>query len=747
MKFAARLMLACAALALAGAKPTVAAEDAADETIRALARRLGQSEPLVRIGLEDAPRIRLRSSTALYLMDPATGRPVAEEAFRGELVVLVLGGPPEPLAPVFRVQVGAYHDEERARAEAARLRAVLSLPVALHRDPDRGVWRLRLGAARNRDGLGEVLERLRRSGLGDAWIVEEPPPAPPPEGLRLVDEAFVDHPVPAARLVAYAAGGAHVEVEGKPYRGLVELRATPAGTVRPVNWIHIEEYLLGVVPAELGPEVWPQLEALKAQAVAARTYAWRNRGQFEAFGFDLCASPRCQVYGGVLAEHPISDRAVYETAGEILAFRGKPIQALYTATCGGHTEDVELIFPEERAPYLRGVACRAESRVLERMHVTLRGREPRSLIAEDGTDLSRPWALLVTLGVIEPTLGEAALREPVSGARLREWTRRLALAAGRPAPAGPPPRCDSLGEAALALLRDLGWEERARVLLDEADLPALLRDPEARELPPPQRRALGYLVGIEALRPFPDGSLGVARPPSAARLIPALLRFAETYGVGALVDGVFAGLGARGLRFAVGKGDLELPLARDAFLFGLTGGRVVGTATLDLWPGDRVRLRQGERGAVEFLELAPPVRGTSDDRAAAVYSWEERRSAAEIERAVRRRTDVGRLEDLRVLRRGRSGRIVELEVVGDSGRTVVRGFDIRRLLDLRESLTVVELQRDSAGGLRGAVFTGKGWGHGVGLCQVGAYGMALRGADYREILHHYYTGVELRRIE
>ena len=103
------------------------------------------------------------------------------------------------------------------------------------------------------------------------------------------------------------------------------------------------------------------------------------------------------------------------------------------------------------------------------------------------------------------------------------------------------------------------------------------------------------------------------------------------------------------------------------------------------------------------------------------------------------------LLDLRAVRRGVSGRIVELAVVGSKGSTVVKGFDVRNLLDLRESLTVIELQRDPSGRITSAVFAGKGWGHGVGLCQVGAYGMAMRGSDYKEILSHYYPGIALSK--
>jgi stage II sporulation protein D len=70
---------------------------------------------------------------------------------------------------------------------------------------------------------------------------------------------------------------------------VIELRISPYGTVRAIDWIEREAYLRGVVPAELGPEIWPQLDALKAQAVAARTYLQANLGQFAREGFDLCA--------------------------------------------------------------------------------------------------------------------------------------------------------------------------------------------------------------------------------------------------------------------------------------------------------------------------------------------------------------------------------------------------------------------------------------------------------------------------
>src|SRR6185436_1522233 len=131
-----------------------------------------------------------------------------------------------------------------------------------------------------------------------------------------------------------------------------------------VNVLNVEDYLKGVVPKEMGPTIYPELEALKAQAVAARTYLEANRGQFAEDGFDICDSARCQVYGGLSAEHPLSDFSVDQTAGVIATYEGHPINALYTATCGGHTEDLKNVFREMEGPYLKGVECYADEAAL-----------------------------------------------------------------------------------------------------------------------------------------------------------------------------------------------------------------------------------------------------------------------------------------------------------------------------------------------------------------------------------------------
>ncbi|MBI4863685.1 MAG: SpoIID/LytB domain-containing protein, partial [Candidatus Riflebacteria bacterium] len=99
------------------------------------------------------------------------------------------------------------------------------------------------------------------------------------------------------------------------------------------------------------------LEALKAQAVAARTYAFRNRDTFRSRGYGLKANEQSQVYGGVNLEDPRTARAVNDTRGILVTYRGEAIEALFHAACGGVTENNEEVWASPPAAYERAVAC------------------------------------------------------------------------------------------------------------------------------------------------------------------------------------------------------------------------------------------------------------------------------------------------------------------------------------------------------------------------------------------------------
>src|SRR5207244_10101988 len=153
------------------------------------------------------------------------------------------------------------------------------------------------------------------------------------------------------------AGSPHIEAENRSYHEAIEVFGNSRNTFTVVNELPIEDYLLGVVPNELSPTTYGEIEALKAQAVAARTYVTRNMGQSKNEGYDICSTDACQVYMGEGTEHPLSTQAVAETRGVIATYKDQPINALYSSTCGGRTEDAENIF-DEKFPYLVSTICK-----------------------------------------------------------------------------------------------------------------------------------------------------------------------------------------------------------------------------------------------------------------------------------------------------------------------------------------------------------------------------------------------------
>jgi stage II sporulation protein D len=153
-----------------------------------------------------------------------------------------------------------------------------------------------------------------------------------------------------------ATGSPTVNVIGKgTYRGALEVRASDtSGTLNAVDAVGLEDYVRGVVSRE-SPASWPA-EALKAQAVAARSYVIST--VFRGSGFDVYDDTRSQVYGGVAAETAKTDQAVAATALQVVLYNGKVAQTFFFSTSGGHTENNEfssLGFGQPAVPYLRGV--------------------------------------------------------------------------------------------------------------------------------------------------------------------------------------------------------------------------------------------------------------------------------------------------------------------------------------------------------------------------------------------------------
>ena len=146
-----------------------------------------------------------------------------------------------------------------------------------------------------------------------------------------------------------AAKAGELSLDGRRYRGALELRHKGGGLTA-VNIVPIDGYLRSVVPEEM-PVDWPA-EAIKAQSVAARSFALASRGRHASEGYDLCTTTHCQLYTGTAAEKSASNAAIKATRGEVLTYGGKPIEALFHTDSGGMTENSEDVWGSH-VPYLR----------------------------------------------------------------------------------------------------------------------------------------------------------------------------------------------------------------------------------------------------------------------------------------------------------------------------------------------------------------------------------------------------------
>lgn len=146
-----------------------------------------------------------------------------------------------------------------------------------------------------------------------------------------------------------AAKAGELSLDGRRYRGALELRHK-GGRLTAVNIVPVDDYLRSVVPEEM-PVDWPA-EAIKAQSVAARSFALASRGRHAGESYDLCTTTHCQLYTGTAAEKSASNAAIKATRGEVLTYGGKPIEALFHTDSGGMTENSEDVWGSH-VPYLR----------------------------------------------------------------------------------------------------------------------------------------------------------------------------------------------------------------------------------------------------------------------------------------------------------------------------------------------------------------------------------------------------------
>jgi len=702
------------------------APDAALSSLPAANLDVLAPEPRIRIGLStSAPLVRLTSSRPFRVGEGSIWLETQDAIVQPERELAGAGE-----GWIYRVELGSFPTEAAASDFRTRAAEELERELSTARAPSTGRYVVRLGSFGTESDAAVESRELERLGFDSAAVVREPTTTPRAVGFLLIGAGTPPVRVDSRNLAAVSSAGAFLEVDGRPYRGTLEIALNASNALTVVNAVNLEDYLRGVVPAELSPEAFPEKEALKAQAIAARTYAVKRHGQYEAEGYDLCATSACQVYGGVAAERPLSNDAVAETTGEVLTFDGKPVEALYTSTCGGRTENAENVF-SQKEPYLVSRACFLESRA------------PVALSLNEGP-LTLEGATLHRLGVLENGTKESGSASYSEALRWLSSTLRVLGQSPCWDPSRPQDSARILDFPALAELlgEALCWERRLPFLVSPFDAERIV----GGELPVADRARLAYAIRSGLI--VPDGPEGagvrIGEPVARRTVIHSLYALLEERGEPVLREGRIRGMAANTITIVEKENEREtsMTLAPVRYLYRELAGASHYAGRLTLLPNDRVRYLSGDAG-IDVLVLLED--GGSFDRSSRFSHWVVRKSADELSREVNAslQVSVGSVLELRPKRYGASGRLAELEVMGSAGSATLKGLAIRRALGIRENLFFFDVQRSPDGTVRGWVFTGRGWGHGVGLCQVGAYGMAASGFSYRDILSHYYPGTRI----
>jgi stage II sporulation protein D len=693
--------------------------------------------PVIRIGLDvNLEEITVRSSSGMEVYEVNSGY----KLLAGDLAEIHIRGQKEKLTEKFTLLVAQTQKKEESERLAQELRPKVAQRIYVTTDNEDGaekLYQVRVGDFLTRGEALGFIKTLHRLGLQEAWILREEVTAEEAHALWVVigDELKILNTDTVIYFVP-SNPESFLVYRGTQYRGIFVLRPSRKGLVL-VNILNLENYLRGVVPRELCPEIFNSFEALKAQAVAARTYAIKNLGLYEELGFDLSDTPQCQVYGGLSAEHPLSSRAVEETKAEVATYKGKLINALYTSTCGGMTEDSENVFEGRSQPYLRSTECSYE----EQKEYIIEGQVILPILF-NGRNVAREIAILAALNIFSRDTDPAFYREPVTFEEASDWIRRALVHLGIKADRFIPQEVTINFTNLAGLLVDaFQWSDRVDNLMLKSEVDFTLRD-----FPPVRaeaRNKLAFLIhsGIFFSSPgMVDETRTVTRGEMAFSLYKAIRSYFDPSR-----NGRFKSSAKNVIEVEENGENRALSLAPDALLFRIQEGEIWPASRLALLGGEDIRWLERE-GRVFFLEASFPADTNILDRGSPFHRWQVRQSREELEKKIGEYYPIGQLVDIKVLKRGQSHRVIELSIVGTESQVVVKGLKIRWVLGLRDTLFTLDREYDESDRVSHFVFAGKGWGHGVGLCQVGAFRMGQAGADYKEILKKYYKDIKITKF-
>jgi stage II sporulation protein D len=328
------------------------------------------TSPIVRIGiLENKDEIRFTPRGAFYIV-PLTSSERTRLQEEGVWTVTV--GQSNPAISVFQISLYETSVKQNADEELIRLRqkgknvALVTIGETLEFSArtvvDRRVYRIVLqdefASSEDADSYksadktlsnGRIVERIKQPPSGFILIK-----SPEGESYKVDSGCRISGPVVTLKDVNSGQGFHFEKTQDRSYVGEMEIRLGNDGKLLAINVLPLESYLRSVVQGEM-PDTFP-LEALKAQAVASRTYCLYRFGRSHLLEpFDFCDEVHCQTFVGYSADSPDLANALAQTRGLVLTYNGDLCLTTYAAVCGGHTESAENVWQSDGIPYLQGV--------------------------------------------------------------------------------------------------------------------------------------------------------------------------------------------------------------------------------------------------------------------------------------------------------------------------------------------------------------------------------------------------------
>ncbi len=739
------------------------------------------SEPFIRIGLATNASSATITTNDSSLVAVSPDEPSRLLASTRVTVSARAYRPPE--IENYRVEFQNLPTQADATALAKDIRDATGETALASLDPATNLWKVWVGSVKETSIDAEELKaKLAEKDFDDAVIVTEKKTVVSPDAVALsqqlktagksevrslikttgssqpnvsgpVDpnlrEVIVNAPSASySSLKSVAFGSVNeranpVRLNGKAYRGKIEVFVNARGSLTVVNVVPIEDYLLGVVPAELG---LPQLEAQKAQAVAARTYAIANIGAYGKQGFDMVPTIWSQVYLGVSIETKMGTMAVQQTRGLVATYQGKPIMAYFTSTCGGRTEDGGNIF-DQGEPYLKGVECSLEGHRHFEPFLIKTTRQPAKLRDEANLELARQMSLFASNGFFlsASQMTDDWFEDVPHENEVSNWLTQLAGRFGKPLTGvtRDSARPTELARLIAGFIYAPGY---ADTMLTESDINYQLSFDDAGEIPKDRRAEVALLLRDGYFTIHPDLTLKPNRPFSRAKLLRLITEiYQKKKWMPEMLSGTAKPTVDGKLVLKNGKGERQVTVRPDVFLFREFGNNMYPVREAALVGGEQVNYQLDAVGAVKYLEIKPTDTPTTAENMSPWVFWNKSASAGEVQSRLSRYVrGIGTLYDINVKKVGYSRRPIELEIIGSNGVKTLKGGKIRSALRLPEQLFVMN-KRYSGSTVTGYTFTGRGWGHGVGMCQYGAFGLAKMGVKFDEIIRHYYSGVDVTK--